>query len=577
MAYRPSRVKLLKERYGQLFAEKQKWFPMYQLIGEYVLSRKQNFQVSSQPGEFLTEQLYSCVAPNANQILASSLIGNLWPNGARSLRLERPRNIPDTKENKDYYDTITDIYTDIMDSPETGTAAALQEYMLDQGAFGISGVMLKKTGDLTDPLRLFAMNVKYFIIDEGKDGFIDTYFIDYEWSARQIVQEYGIENVSTKVKEAYEQYDTQTKFKIVQLIEPRQNAPIQPKTNREYPYSSVHFEFDTDKILRDSGYLNPPIIISRFLKALGEKQGRSAAMFAMPAIMRLNVVWELLMRAGEKKLDPPLWMLDNGGLGSDNLDTSPRGLNVFSLSGLGEKTPVGTIYDVGNLQDIYPIAEQLVKDITQAFYIDRLLDLNNETRQTLGEAQIRDRLRGEGLSSVFKRQETEFFSPMVRTSFNMLLEEGLLGVIKGTQQEQKILQAGLVPLYIPPDIAKAMLNGQRVYNIKYISPASRIMRTEELQGVIQALDITLGAAPSFPEMGDNYDPDRLVKKINDLLGIDEEVLRDSKTIKDLRALRAEMQKGMQQMQEAQVGADVGMKVAQAQSMRQGAISGRPRG
>ena len=95
MATKPSRIKLLKERYGKLFSEKQKWFPMYQLIGEYVLTRKQNFQTASQPGEFLTEQLYSCTAPNANQVLASALIGNLWPNGARSLKLERPRNIPD--------------------------------------------------------------------------------------------------------------------------------------------------------------------------------------------------------------------------------------------------------------------------------------------------------------------------------------------------------------------------------------------------------------------------------------------------------------------------------------------------
>lgn len=578
MADKPSRVKLLKERYRRLYAEKQLWFPMYQLIGEYVMTRKQNFQTSSQPGEFLTEQLYSCVAPNSNQIMASSLIGNLWPNGARSVRLQRPRNIPDTKENKDYYDEITDIFIDIVDAPETGTATALQEYMLDQGSFGISGVSLKKTGDLTDPLRVSALNVKYFLIDEDKDGFIDTVFVDYEWTARQIVDEYGYENVSVKIKEAYDKFDTATKFKIVQLIEPRYNAPLRPKRNKEYPFASFHFEFDTEKILRDSGYLNSPVIIARFLKALGEKQGRSAAMFAMPAIMRLNVVWELLMRAGEKKLNPPLWMLDNGSLGGDTIDLSPGAPpNVFNVSGLGEKAPIGVIYEVGALQDIYPIAEQLVKDITQAFYIDRLLDLNNETRQTLGEAQIRDRLRGEGLNSVFKRQETEFFSRFVSTAFNMLLEEGLLGVKRGSEAEKKILSSGLTPLYIPTDIVKAMERGQKVYTIKYISPASRIMRTEELQGLVQALDITLGAAPAFPEMSDLYDPDALVKKLNELSGVDEEVLRSTDVIKQLREIRAETQKAMQQVQMAQVGADVGMKVAQAQSMKIGAIRDRPRG
>ena len=153
------RIKLLKERYQKLYAEKQQWFSMYQLIGEYVLSRKQNFQTSAQPGEFQTSQLFSSTAPNANQTMASALIGNLWPNGARSVRLERPRNIPNTQENKDYYDEITNIFIDVIDAPETGTAAALQEYMLDQGAFGISGARLRKTGDLTDPLRVSAINV----------------------------------------------------------------------------------------------------------------------------------------------------------------------------------------------------------------------------------------------------------------------------------------------------------------------------------------------------------------------------------------------------------------------------------
>jgi hypothetical protein len=252
-------------------------------------------------------------------------------------------------------------------------------------------------------------------------------------------------------------------------------------------------------------------------------------------------------------------------------------LNVFQISGLGEKAPIGAIYEVGQLQDIYPIAESLVKDITQAFYIDRLMDLNNETKMTLGEAQLRDRMRGEGLNSIFKRQETEFFSKFVSTAFNMLLEDGLMGVVRGSEAEQKILRAGLVPLYIPGDVVKAMSRGQKVYTIKYISPASRIMRTEELQGVVQALDITLGAAPAFPEMADNYDPDKLVKKLNELSGVDEEILRDTETIKAIREMRAQMQKEMQQIQQAQIGADIGMKVSQANSMRQGAISGRPRG
>ncbi|NLE06835.1 MAG: hypothetical protein GX638_18815 [Crenarchaeota archaeon] len=576
MAKQASRVSILKQRYQSLFAEKQLWYPMYQLIGEYVMERKQNFQVSPQPGEFLTEQLFSSLAPTANQTMASSLLGNLWPNGARSIRLMRPRNIPDTKENKEYFEQATEIFTDILDDPYTGVIPAFQEYMLDQGAFGISGVQVKKTGDLTDPLRVFAANVKYFVIDENKDGLVDTVFLEYEYTASQAVEEYGFSKVSPRIKDAYKQNDISTKFKIIHLIEPRKTKTT-GKGNKSYPILSLHFELDSEIELKESGYAEMPIIISRFLKALGEKYGRSPAMFAMPAIARLNVVWELLQRAGEKKLNPPLYLLDNGALGSDTIDTSPSAVNVFSVLGVGERSPVGQLFDVGNLQDIYPIAESLATDITKAFYIDKLMDLNNETRMTLGEAQIRDRIRGEGLSSVFKRQEAEFFSRFISVCFNMLLEDGLMGVVRGSPQEKAILKAGMVPLYIPPDVLRAMKQGQKVYKIKFISPAARIMRVEELQGLTQAMDYAIGGAQAFPEILDGLDPDKMRNKIIELTGTDEEVLRDSKTIQDIRAARAEFQKQQMQIQQAEMGARIGMQVAQAQSMREGAISGRPRG
>jgi hypothetical protein len=572
-----SLVKLLKEKYSTLYAEKQLWFPMYQLIGEFVMTRKQNFQTSAQPGEFLTEQLYSSVAPVSNQTMASALIGNLWPNGARSVRLTRPRHILDTKENKSYYDEITNILVDILDAPETGVMPAFQEYMLDQGAFGISGVQVKKTGDLTDPLRVSAVNVKYFLIDENSDGEIDTLFIDKEMKAADAIFEYK-DAVSDRIKEAAKNNDITTKFKIVQYIHIRKEIPAGAKGNKALPIVSQHFEFDSERLLKDSGFAQMPVIVNRFLKALGEKQGRSPAMFAMPAIARLNVVWELLQRAGEKKLDPPLYLLDNGALGNDTVNTSPRALNVFNVLGVGERSPVGQLFDVGNLQDIYPIAESLVKDISQAFYIDRLMDLNNQqTKMTLGEAQIRDRIRGEGLSSVFKRQESEFFSKFVSTCVNILFEEGLLGVVRGSKQERRLLDAGLVPLYIPPDVVRSMQRKQKIYTIKYISPASRIMQTEELQGLIQTLDISIGTAQALPEMIDNFDPDAICRKINELTGVDEEVLRDMKTIQSIRETRAQMQQQQMQMAQAQVGADIGMKVSQARSMQEGAISGRPRG
>jgi len=572
-----SRVEVYKSRHKDLAREKAPYLPMYQLIGEYVMTRKQDFTVSSNVGEFETKNLFTCVAPNANQKMASALVGNLWPNGARSVRLTRPRFIQDNKENKQFYDDITNAFTDILDAPESGVVPALQEYMLDQGSFGISGLYSERTGNLYDPLRVSALNVKFFLIDEDKDGFIDTVFIDNFWSAKQIVERYGYNNVSEAIKKSFDAFDISTKYRVTQVIEPRRGDTSKEKGNKKYPVASVHFEWETGKMLLESGYKHMPAIITRFLKALGEKYGRSAAMFAMPAVLRANIIWELIQRCGEKKLDPPMYMLDAGMLGGDNVNKSAGAMNILNTSGFSGEKPIGTLFDVGNIQDIYPVIEALVNDITSAFHIDELMDLNNEKRMTFGEAQIRDRIRGEGLSSIFKRQEMECFSRWLNSTFDMLQEEGLLGVERGSEQEKKMLDAGLTPIYMPADVLRAYKRGQRIYKIKYISPASRIMRTEELQGITTLLDINMGAAGAFQDIIDNIDADKIEEKLYELLNVDDETKRDTKTKEAIRDARNKMLQQQQQAQAVQVASDVAMKNAQANSMSMGALYDRPRG
>jgi hypothetical protein len=344
------------------------------------------------------------------------------------------------------------------------------------------------------------------------------------------------------------------------------------------PISSIHIEWDTNKILRESGFNQMPISVGRFTKALGEVYGRSPAMFAMPAILRLNLAWELVMRAGEKNLDPPLYLLDNGALGGGTVDSSAGGLSVFNTTSLGEKSPVGALFTVGDMSPIAQLIEQLIGDVSKAFFIDRLMDLNNKTRMTFGEAQIRDRFRGEGLSGTFKRQETEIFSPVIKSSFNILFEMGLLGVVRGSDRERELFDQGLVPLIMPTSVVKAVERGQKVFDIKYVSPANRIMQIEELQGITQTLDLTIGMMQGgIADAGDNLDSDKIVRRITELTGATDEMLADTKTIKDIRKIRAENAQAAQQIQMAQIGADINMKGAQAQSMKQGAISGRPSG
>jgi hypothetical protein len=572
-----SRLTVIKQTYETNKAIRDLWLPMYQLVGEYVLSRKQTFQTTVQPGEFLTQQLFSSVAPEAARTAASAILSNLWPNGARSVVLERPRYIPESGEVKRYYEEANENYTEILDNPRAGLATALDEFMLDQMVFGICGIERTRTGDIDLPLRFRAHNVKFLVVAENENGIVDTIYIEPDINVRQVVEKYGIKNVSQKVRELFNNGKLTDKVRVVQCIDPRREGKY-GFGNKNMPVASIHFEWDTNTILQESGFKNFPVTVARLLKALGEVQGRSPAMFALPAILRLNLVWELIMLINEKRADPPLWMLDNGALGGGVVDTSPGGLSVFNTSGLGEKAPIGALFEVGDARALFEIAQQLVDDISRAFYIDKLLDFNNEVKMTLGETQIRERMRGEAMSSTFKRQEQETIDPLMQGSVDDLLESGHLGVIRGSRQEIDFLEAGIVPLYMPDSVAKAYQRGQKIFKFKYISPANRMMRTEELQGLTRGLDVAMALTKGLsPEYGDSYDPDVVMKKVRELTGSSEKIARVQSLIDQIRENRSQMAQQEMQVRMIEAASDAQMKQAQSQSMLQGAMNARPKG
>jgi hypothetical protein len=574
----PNRVQVLKTRVKDNEAIKQHWHNIWELCGEYVHTRKQHFLTTPLPGEFLTEQLYSSIAPHANNAMSSALLGQLWPNGARSVRLSRPKHIPDTKENKDYYTKITRIFTDFLDQPEANLVPSLSEYLFDQGAFGIAGIHRKKTEDFMQPLKFFPVTVKNFLVEENKEGRVTSVFIDDHYTVRQLVDTFGLDNVSKVNADKYLKGMFHDKVRVLQVVEPRmENNPKFQFGNKNMPISSMHFEWDTSKILRESGFLQHPLVVARFQKATGEVYGRSPSMFAISAILRLNLVGEILMKNSEKVGSPPLYLLDNGALGATIVDTSADALNVFQTTGLGESSPIGTISDVGDLRPLLELAETLKTEITQAFLIDKLLDMNNETRMTLGEAQIRDRIRGDANTALYKRQMNELFTPLLTGAYNDLLGMGHMGVVRGTEQEKDIIDRGLDPLYLPDAVRDALEKELPIYEIEYVSPAARVMKTEQMQGLTSFLDIAMGVGAGIPEALDNVDIDSIIKETAELTNIGEDKLNDLPTVQAIREARGQANQQAQQIETAQVAADVGMKTAQAQSMTQGAISGRPKG
>jgi Bacteriophage head to tail connecting protein len=565
------KVKLLKDRYTQLKAEKAPWLALYQTVGEYVRVREQNFTGANLNGQFVTDKVFDNTGIKANTLLASAMIGALWPNGARTFRITRPDNMVETNEIKDWFDYVTRTMVKYMDDSHSGLRLALQEYMSDQGSFGTAGLAVLENDDPKKPILFRAWNVKGMVIDEGPDGFVDTVYNLRSMTLRQALQEYGYETLSSESRKRIDAGLLQEKVEILHCIEPRIARNPHGFGVLNMPIASIHIEYSTGKILKESGFDEMPILVARFSKATDEIYGRSPAMDAMPDIIELNALWEAVMIASEKQLDPPLAVANNSVTGNGVVDTSAGGMNVIDTNGLGNvKDIIIPLYTVGEFNSVYKIIEKLEASISQAFMIDRLLDFNNETRMTAYETSVRNQLRGESIGSVFARQEAELFTPLIERTFNLLFRRGYFGVLQGSTQEQMLLAQNRVPRYIPDAIVNTINQDEEVFKIGYISPAKRIMQAEELQGLMTSVQFVTQAAAIDPNSRDALDMDMAVWKVAELSGTPTEIMNSEEDMAVIRQARAKQNEAVAQAENARNQSEIMRNVAQAQATAQNA-------
>lgn len=564
-----SRINNIFQRFKVLKNNKQSLTSLFSLISEYVYNRKYDRYGVPNSGIFADGDIYDNTAQRANGIMANVMVNNIWPNGPRTFSLGRTWDTPDTEEVKNYFSYVNQQMYSVMDNTKAGLQTALDEYMLDQGSFATSGIYVKeKEDDRAVPVRYEAWSIKGRYIDESPDGNIDTIFSEISMSVRNAVKVYGYENLSAKARKDFDNGDIENNIKILHVIEPRLERDKSKKGVKDMPIASIHIEIETRKILKESGMEEMPVFMGRFSKVPGEIYGRSPAMVAMADILEINAVREAISIATEKQLDPPLALYDDGALGAGTIDTSAGALNVFSVTGrLNVGKPIEPLYTVGELQSSYTHIDTLKETINNHFYLDRLLDFNNETRMTLGEAQLRNALRGQSLGAFYARQENEVITPMIERTFNILLKRGRLGVLSGSQEEIEQLKRGAQPVYIPEALAQRMINGEDFYEITYLSPAKRTMQSEELRGIIETANFAVQVAPASPEIIDNIDFDKLIARVAKLSGAPMELIKDSDTVKKIRDARAKQQEEIAKMEQARQQSEIGRNVAQMNAMQ----------
>lgn len=564
-----SRIQKKKRRLAQLKQIKEPFNNMYELIAKYIDMRVVSFtDVASgnkTTANIMPDDIDNNDVAHISDSASAALFGALWPDGANSFRINKHRTIANIVEIKNFFKNIVNpVMLDTMDNPESGLLLALEEGLSELMNFGVASVYGKENDEFSKPMSYTCWDIKNNYIDENADGFIDTMYRVKQMDVRTVVQEYGLDNVSKKIKELYTKDQFEDNVNVLITVEPRPTDEQLGSGNTSMPIEVLHIDMDNNKVMRESGFPDFPVPTARFKKKPGEVWARGSGGHALPEVIELNVIWEAITIAYEKFLDPPLGMLDDGRLGADDIDSSAGALNVFNVDTLtANANPVFPITITSEPKGALLLAQQLTQSISQHYLLDRLLDLNNQTEMTLGEANIRDRLRSDSLRRIYARTTAELFIPIINRTFNVLFRRGYFGVIPGSTQELDFLLSGRKYTYLPEAIIEAIVQDVEFYEIEFISPAARMLQTEEANGITSILTVITELSATVPTVMDQFNIDDMVTRLASILGVSVDVVNSTDTVQAIRESRAAITAEAAATQQAKDASEIARNNSQA--------------
>ena len=522
----------IRKRLDKLEADRGTWESHWQEILDYVMPRKAEITFLRSRGEKRTEVLFDSTAITANNLLAASLQGTLTSPSLPWFSLK----LRDDDANK-----IRDIQIWLEDTArrmyavfnESNFNTEVHEMYLDLCSVGTSAIFVEEAneGFLQGGLHFNTLHIAEYFIQENSTGRVDTLYRKYKMTARQAVQEFGEDNVGTKIKEAVKA-KPDTQFNFIHAVEPTSDyeRSVGMKAKTKLPFHSCHVCFEDKMVVRTGGYNEFPYLVPRWSKATGEIFGRSPSYNALPDIKTLNKAVEIGLKAWAKAIDPPLLVTDDGVIGRVRM--TPGGITVVRSDTAIKPLQIGSNWQITDLKE-----NQLRTAIRQAYYSDQL-QLQEGPQMTATEVQVRYELMQRLLGPTLGRFQTEFLNPLIERVFGIMLRSDAL-----TPRPSE-------------------MEGMNM-DIEYVGPLARSQRMEEAIAVERLYQLAMQVVQVDPTIMDVIDHEQAIRMRATLLGVPKTVLRGEDEVAEIREQRAAAQQQAQEQAMAQQQADTALSQGKA--------------
>jgi hypothetical protein len=466
-------------------------------------------------------QVFDATAIQANNTLAASLHGAITNPSHQWFDLRfRSDELQDDKDASQWLRDCSRItFETIRDSNFNleGNEAYLD--LTSMGTAFLSKEIEETNGDFEDFIfKAIPISEAYF--DEDSRGRVYRFFRKMKWTPTQIYQKFG-EKTPADIKKMHEEGTSKDKITVVFAVYRRDNGASSYRTAapQNRPVGAKYFLFETGEQLgEETGYYTMPVFAMRWRSTTDSMWGNSPAMHALPDILTLNELVELILNSLEKVVDPAIKVTERALL--TDLDLGAAGVNVLRNISDMEAFESRARFEVAELN-----RDQLQRSIRNIFYVDQL-ELKESPAMTATEVQVRYELMQRLLGPTLGRLESDFLDPLVSSTFADLY------------RYRKLPQA--------PD--SILEGGDPSFVIEYTSPMARAQRLDDAASLQRFLGSIAQLGEINPEAMMKVDWDKAVELLAQYHGAEPQVLKSDAAVK---RERRKMQQQAERQQDAQ--------------------------
>lgn len=423
----------------------------------------------------------------------------------------------------------------------SNTYRALHQIYEEIGAFGTAASII--VPDFDNVIHHHVLTVGEYAMQQDHKGQVNTLFREFQMTVEQLVNEFGYENCSTTVKRHWDNRVYDHVVTVIHGIEPRHKRDPSKADNTNMPWQSCYFELgvEDDRLLRETGFDDFPVLAPRWSVTGGDIYGSSPGMDALGDIKQLQQEQYRKSQGIDYMSKPPLQApMSMKGIDERMLP----GSITFSDAQGGIRTAFEVKLDLEHLlNDIYDVRER----INGAFYADLFLMLSRsgpDTRMTATEVAERHEEKLLMLGPVLERLHNELLKPMIDITFKRMLEVGAL----------------LPP---PPDLEGVDLG---VEFESVLAQAQRAIGTNSMDRFVGAVGVV---AQMKPEVLDKLDADAWFDRYGQKLGVDSEIMVPTEQAQKIREARHKAEAAAAQIQAAATQAKATKDLASANESNPG--------